>query len=106
MLGRVIQVWVMSGHKGEQTFTTLMLIFSQNIFDFHVCLLFFIEFIAVTLVNKIIQVSGVQFYNTSSVYFLCVFHVIHITLHQLTYNFVPLLILTLIILILLTKLVT
>ena len=28
----------------------------------------FIEFIGVTLVNKIIQVSGVQFYNTSSVH--------------------------------------
>ena len=28
----------------------------------------FIEFIGVTLVNKILQVSGVQFYNTSPVY--------------------------------------
>ena len=28
----------------------------------------FIEFIGVTLVNKIIQVSGAQFYNTSSVH--------------------------------------
>ena len=32
----------------------------------------FIEFIGVTLVNKIIQVSGVQFYNTLSVY--CIGH--------------------------------
>ena len=30
-------------------------------------LFFLTEFIGVTLVNKIIQVSGVQFYNTSSV---------------------------------------
>ena len=29
---------------------------------------FFIEFIGVALVNKATQVSGVQFYNTSSVY--------------------------------------
>ena len=29
---------------------------------------FFIEFIGVTLVNEIIHVSGIQFYNTSSVY--------------------------------------
>ena len=29
---------------------------------------FFIEFIGATLVNKIIQVSGAQFYNTSSVH--------------------------------------
>ena len=31
------------------------------------CLLF-IEFIGLTLVNKIIEISGVQFYNTSSVH--------------------------------------
>ena len=31
---------------------------------------YFIEFIGVALVNKIIQVSGIQFYNTSSVYCL------------------------------------
>ena len=32
---------------------------------------FFIEFIGVTLVNKIIQVSGSEFYNTTSVCLLC-----------------------------------
>ena len=31
---------------------------------------FLMEFIGVTSVNKIIQVSGVQFYNTSSVYYI------------------------------------
>ena len=31
---------------------------------------FFVEFIGVTLVNKIIQVSSVQFSNTSSVYYI------------------------------------
>ena len=43
-------------------------------FYFYKCLIFrdkcfflFIEYIGVTLGNKIIQVSGVQFYNTSSV---------------------------------------
>ena len=35
-------------------------------------LLIFIECIGVTLVNKIVQVSRVQFYNTSSVY--CIVH--------------------------------
>ena len=34
----------------------------------HLFLKYFIEFIGVTLVNTIMQVSGVQFYNTSSVY--------------------------------------
>ena len=34
----------------------------------------FIEFIGVTLVSKTIQVSGVQFYNVSSIHLLCVHH--------------------------------
>ena len=39
-------------------------VFRKNIF------FFFIEFIGVTLVNKIIQVLGVQFYSTSPVYYI------------------------------------
>ena len=37
--------------------------------------IYFIEFIGVTVVNKIISVSGIQFYNSSSVYcIVCVYH--------------------------------
>ena len=35
---------------------------------FLLCIFLFTEFVGVTLVNKILQVSGAQFYNTSSVY--------------------------------------
>ena len=35
---------------------------------FLLCIFLFIEFVGVTLVNKILQVSGAQFYYTSSVY--------------------------------------
>ena len=40
----------------------------QYFFPFCLFLKVCIEFIGMTLVNKFIQVSGVQFYNTSSVY--------------------------------------
>ena len=40
-----------------------------GLYDFHpLCSLFLIGFIGVTLVHKIIQVSSIQFYNTSSVH--------------------------------------
>ena len=40
----------------------------------HCYLFIFIEFIGVTLGNKIIQVSGSRFYNTPSVHCMCVHH--------------------------------
>ena len=43
---------------------------------------FFVEFIGVTLVNKIIQVSGVQFYNSHLYIVLCV-HPSQVSFHRI-----------------------
>ena len=68
----------MSFYLGRQYLKTII-IASDSLYNFYkllidkrilevVVFLFFIEFTGVTLINKIIQVLGVQFYSTSSVH--------------------------------------
>ena len=60
----------MTSHRSITAFAVIVILWLRVMFLLHSIYFFLIEFIGVTLVNKIIQVSGAWFYNTSSVHWL------------------------------------